>query len=955
MANPLLSSPFEPAPTSTAMMRKRTWQDLDPSTPATAAYSAAASSSSPFLSTSFDSDSAPQNGFLSSPPTLYSSPMGRSVSAQSTFSTFTQSLSSPKKADLSPPVPRPGMKRRRTIAETDSPKSPIKVPESPAGMLEMQYRGGNHNGEDVWPKDVEDAFHTALRLLPRLGRKKLIINGKACGRNELIGDYIFRNTGKMRSRKQVSSHIQVLKNMKKDDKEFMSMVAEPIEGEDRFAPGNARLFFGDAALDSPYMSTFLEHSLTSRGDHVYPPPIDLSATLQLPPLPHPGGLSPHSTGPVGLNSPFVMHSPHGATTPTSTLTRQLNDLTVVASPASPLPVPASLPFSPAEFCMQVDAAEGSRRDDHVYVKLENRGGPSNRVYLDDLPEGQKRYPALASMIERLPCQFVHVKLNLDVPTASTATGLGSKMQSYLRLDTAQALPLTAVTTIFCHGDEIINFSDPLSSPMLIDKPGKRSSGRASPPSPPGQPLRHKYSYHVPFSAEYWTFLLRGGPAASQHRRANQQGDFGRSGKDRLDLTQNLGMFSVVQEFVVAREDSSATPYVPGHSLSRGSALGDVVLVVAYDLAVCEGPKKGVAELSLLSVQHAPPPPPQQLQQQQAQAAYPFLPFLPVFPSTLPAAPQIMRSATSPPSIAVDPPSLAMPPPPLPATARAHHSPVKPNLSLHIPPPAQFVRRSSTGSATRVAPSPGLRTASMPHTPWGQVVHTPAAPPPLGGAMAASPAHRERLEHAWRQNATASDWDMHSPALMGVSAPPESFPTLQPVGQPIPMRPPPMSSSMPSPHLPQSFSPSSFDVGSAFDDAVAFSPLAAPPGALTAMTASAGSLPTPVYSTFPPPNGCSPDLPGSPFLLHDHLGQQQHQQHEPHAHLYGSHPSPVPDFVPMSATSSSTGSTMSSTSVRTLPNAPPTAEASKPADKQKMEQDYFSSLLGSSTKYTGVYC
>ncbi|KAI8373875.1 TEA/ATTS domain family-domain-containing protein, partial [Blakeslea trispora] len=85
--------------------------------------------------------------------------------------------------------------------------------------------------QQVWPPDVETAFIEALETIPKLGRRKILVNGKPCGRNELISDFIYRKTSKIRTRKQVSSHIQVLKNTRKSDLHFMRLLTDSVEDE----------------------------------------------------------------------------------------------------------------------------------------------------------------------------------------------------------------------------------------------------------------------------------------------------------------------------------------------------------------------------------------------------------------------------------------------------------------------------------------------------------------------------------------------------------------------------------------------------------------------------------------------------------------------------------------------------------------------------------------------------
>ncbi|PKI84121.1 hypothetical protein MVES1_002265 [Malassezia vespertilionis] len=534
------------------------------------------------------------------------------------------------------PRPLPSSASVHTIASPDTvPGTPRCMPSClNAAPLQRQYsapqprtireRSERRTSTDVWPDDVEVAFWEALRLIPKLGRRKVLVHGKPCGRNELIADYIERKTNKSRSRKQVSSHIQVLKNVKRHDPEFRQLIAEPVVEEDYYTPAGGVMY---AQSLTDYSNGLLGVSLTNAEASLAIPASPASEALSVPYSPAlSSSLSSCVTSPM-----LATQSPRNS--PGSTMVNAFDSLHFSASPQSmntefapkhgalalsELEVPPSL--LPSAFSMRLQAACSD--DQHVYTLLDaaasarvlQSGAPIPVLPLGAPSLSASRFPMLAEMYAQLTCPIFHIHVPLALPRLAQKSPQYDKFNVALSLTGTQNTNLVSVLSIFSHAKCVLCMVEPLEPPRALaafpaaqDAPQGGSESPAPAPTPGAD--RFSWAYQAPFASEFWSdFFQRNHPvhlygAGGMEPKPN----YSKEPSERAALSLDVAGVTFLQELVVARgatevrAQTMQNPSEPVGHASRGAALGEILCVLAWEFACTEnnGAQPGVPSISLV--------------------------------------------------------------------------------------------------------------------------------------------------------------------------------------------------------------------------------------------------------------------------------------------------------------------------------------------------------------------
>ncbi|KAF9958989.1 hypothetical protein BGZ65_000956 [Modicella reniformis] len=335
-----------------------------------------------------------------------------------------------------------------------SPKAPPRVNSSLKRRLPKDKVARNDR-EEVWPTDVEKVFYEALEVIPKLGRRKVLVDGKPCGRNELVADYIFKRTNKIRTRKQVSSHIQVLKNTRKGDATPEASPTSPIAQDPTYQTrptakkhrhSQSLSSMMSENMSSPFLSPlncrFLEHS-------VYPPSETTSDTA------------------VSLSGDMGWQS---RSSPEATVTSGAED-GISESMAAATMADSSMnseiiyPFWPNVFGLFTEYVSDmitlGVSQMHSLARSRDLGQKSfGSINVHQLP--QEKFPTLHELYQKTMCTFLFFKIKLDLNL-----NLNGVFGNTSLFDSTERRLVECTTSIYSFGNKVLEAKE-LKQAAMID-------------------------------------------------------------------------------------------------------------------------------------------------------------------------------------------------------------------------------------------------------------------------------------------------------------------------------------------------------------------------------------------------------------------------------------------------------------------------------------------------------
>uniref|UniRef100_A0A672S8B2 TEA domain transcription factor 3 n=1 Tax=Sinocyclocheilus grahami TaxID=75366 RepID=A0A672S8B2_SINGR len=309
------------------------------------------------------------------------------------------------------------------------------------GADEMDKAGMDGDAEGVWSPDIEQSFQEALAIYPPCGRRKIILSdeGKMYGRNELIARYIKLRTGKTRTRKQVSSHLQVLARRK--SREIQSKLKDQASKD--------KALQNMAALSSAQIvsASVMKSHLPPLPQHPYPPPARVSSDIK------PFAPSPYSTLQPPLPIPISSYEQLPTLQPPSATAMPVwQDRTIASSKLRMLEYSAFME-------LQRDPDTYSK---HLFVHI----AQTNPSYTDPLLEAvdirqiydkfPERKGGLKELYEKGPQNaFFLVKFWADLNSSNVQDGAGSFYGVSSQYSSAENMTITVSTKVCSFGKQVV--------------------------------------------------------------------------------------------------------------------------------------------------------------------------------------------------------------------------------------------------------------------------------------------------------------------------------------------------------------------------------------------------------------------------------------------------------------------------------------------------------------------